>query len=384
MHPLPLSNLLLATLALLAQAPAPRTPAPQTATNAASTPTLVATTPLSLGSDPRVRIGPATTPGDDATVYRISAPGSYYLPANLTGEPSKSGIEIAASNVTVDLMGFELGGVPGSLSGLRVTGPRTMITVVNGSVRSWGAHGLDLDEAESVVLEDVHALANGGHGFLLHVGATVSGCSARSNLASGFRVGPGARLRDSTALYNGNYGFDVQGFGSVSGCLAGGSSYSGFHFARGVAADNCTSRLNEDMGYIANEGSTLVGCAATDNGTGFDLDRSTARGCTAVDNGSNGFELGGGCALLESLSEQNGFNGVYVSGNDNRVEANHVSKHAGGKGFHVNGSENLVVRNTSLNNAVAFSVAAGNGFGPLLSLGNGTITSSNPWANWQE
>jgi hypothetical protein len=302
----------------------------------------------------------------------------------LRGEPSKSGIEIAADNVTIDLMGFEIGGVPGSLSGVRVEGPRTMVTLANGNVRGWGGHGLDLSEAESVLLERVQALANGGHGFLLHAGATVTSCSARSNLGSGFRVGPGARLRDCMALHSGNHGFDMQGFGTLSGCLATGSTYSGFHFARGMAADNCTSRENEDAGYVAAEGSTLVACAATDNGNGFVLDRSSAKACTAIGNGSSGFELDDACALIESLCEQNGSTGVLVRGDNNRVEANHVTRHAAGRGFHVTGTENLVVRNTSLNNGISYSVAAGNGFGPLLSLGDGTISSTNPWANWIE
>src|SRR5688572_18815184 len=44
--------------------------------------------------------------------FTISQPGSYYLTTNLTS--ATTGITIAASGVTLDLLGFELAGVPGS------------------------------------------------------------------------------------------------------------------------------------------------------------------------------------------------------------------------------------------------------------------------------
>src|SRR5262245_28247040 len=48
--------------------------------------------------------------------YTINTPGSYYLTKDLTGLAAQNGIMINSSNVTLDLRGFSLVGVAGSLS----------------------------------------------------------------------------------------------------------------------------------------------------------------------------------------------------------------------------------------------------------------------------
>ena len=97
--------------------------------------------------EPRVAINATNTPGDADSLFKITQPGSYYLTGNITGVAGKHGIEIAAPangpGVTIDLMGFELTGVPGSLDGIAATtaGARN-IAIVNGAVRAWGGDGV--------------------------------------------------------------------------------------------------------------------------------------------------------------------------------------------------------------------------------------------------
>src|ERR1700733_12219713 len=54
--------------------------------------------------------------------YTITEPGSYYVTTNLTGVSGSDGITIiflpVIENVTVDLNGFTLTGVPGSHNGI--------------------------------------------------------------------------------------------------------------------------------------------------------------------------------------------------------------------------------------------------------------------------
>src|SRR5579883_474024 len=45
--------------------------------------------------------------------FTIYIPGSYYLTTNLTGVSNSDGITISTGNVTLDLNGFTLQGVPG-------------------------------------------------------------------------------------------------------------------------------------------------------------------------------------------------------------------------------------------------------------------------------
>ena len=57
--------------------------------------------------EPRIAVGPGTTPGDAANLYRITQPGSYYLTANIITGP-RTGVWIDSSGVTLDLNGFEI------------------------------------------------------------------------------------------------------------------------------------------------------------------------------------------------------------------------------------------------------------------------------------
>src|SRR5438309_7234897 len=64
--------------------------------------------------EPRVAIG--------SIPFNITAPGSYYLTTNLTGVAAKSGILIAADDVTLDLNGFALVGIPEATIAIIVSG----------------------------------------------------------------------------------------------------------------------------------------------------------------------------------------------------------------------------------------------------------------------
>src|SRR6476659_10541606 len=96
----------------------------------------------------RTPIDAAHTPGDADSLFKITQPGSYYLTANVTGVNAKHGVETAASGVTLDLNGFDLLGVPGSLDGVLVTLANAInVNVRNGSIRSWGGSGINLLDA---------------------------------------------------------------------------------------------------------------------------------------------------------------------------------------------------------------------------------------------
>ena len=93
---------------------------------------------------PRTEINAINTPGDANSLFRITAPGSYYLGGNILGVVGKHAIEIAASGVTLDLMGFDLRDVPSSLDGVRVSVVAENVHIRNGSLRAWG--GDDMQE----------------------------------------------------------------------------------------------------------------------------------------------------------------------------------------------------------------------------------------------
>src|SRR6185503_1887400 len=96
--------------------------------------------------EPRIPINAANTPGDADSLFRITQPGSYFFTGNITGVAGKHGIEVAASNVTIDMRGFEMAGVPGSLAGFDLNndavGGLLGIVIFDGSIRNWGNDGI--------------------------------------------------------------------------------------------------------------------------------------------------------------------------------------------------------------------------------------------------
>ena len=94
--------------------------------------------------EPRTPVATNTTPGDSGDSFVISQPGSYYLTTNILGASGKNGISISCGNVTLDLHGFTMQGVPGSLDGIVVAGTYTNTTVRNGVVTGWGNNGVDV------------------------------------------------------------------------------------------------------------------------------------------------------------------------------------------------------------------------------------------------
>jgi hypothetical protein len=82
--------------------------------------------------------------GISALPFTISTSGSYYLIRNLRGASGENGITITADDVTLDLNGMSLIGVGGSLHGVSIDGGLSGVAIRNGTVRDWGAKGVDV------------------------------------------------------------------------------------------------------------------------------------------------------------------------------------------------------------------------------------------------
>jgi len=122
--------------------------------------------------EPRIPISAATRPGDADSLFRITQPGSYYVTGNITGVAAKHGIEIEASNVTLDLMGFAFIGVAGSLNGVNVRAFPQSVVIRNGSASGWGESGVDAILAANSLLCDLLCADNGLDGIRAGPGFT--------------------------------------------------------------------------------------------------------------------------------------------------------------------------------------------------------------------
>ena len=120
--------------------------------------------------EPRIPV--QSLPGNSNSLHIINEPGSYYLTSNITGVPEKNGIEITAKDVTLDLSGFALIGVPNSLCSVWLELPDIdedirLLSIRNGTVRNWGGDGIHIGPKTFTHMEQVSFAYNGGNGMYL-------------------------------------------------------------------------------------------------------------------------------------------------------------------------------------------------------------------------
>lgn len=345
-------------------------------------------------AEPRIALSVSTAPGDANSVLRITAPGSYYLTGNVTGQPGKHGIEVAASHVTIDLNGYALVGGAGSLSGIVMDGFVLSTVVRSGTVTEWGADGVNLDgtgadpgkRVELVIARnngavgigvgdsgrviDCTAVDNGGLGISGASATVISGCVARGNIGSGIVVGVGGSISGSTARLNGGNGFQGAS-ASVINCAAHNNAINGFSGFASSVLIGCIATENSANGFSLSLNSRVSDCTAIGNiGEGFSASSTTSfTDCSATENGLNGFVVINNSAIRGCVARGNGTAGTgagfRTTGSDNRLERN--STNGGDYGFQISGERNILIQNqsggaTTLN----WSIAANNIYGPII------------------
>lgn len=293
--------------------------------------------------EPRIAINSTNTPGDAASVYKITQSGSYYLTENLLGAGGKVGIAIQSGNVSIDLKGFNLSG-NGGTNGIQAFSGFNFI-IRNGTVSNWTGAGINLQATYSGSVESISASNNVGGGIITGENYVVKDCTAISNTSDGIKVGSACTLT------------------------------------------SCTARGNAGRGYFANSGNTLIGCAAlynTDDGY-FLGTGSLIRDCTATANRGDGIQINGTTAVLNNNCTGNGEAvgdgaGIYATNfGANRIEGNNVT--ANDRGLDIDSVGNLIIGNSASSNTTNYDIGGGNTVGPTVNSGN-IATSTNPHANY--
>jgi parallel beta-helix repeat protein len=305
--------------------------------------------------EPRIAINSTTTPGDADSTFRISQPGSYYLTGNVVGLAGRHGIEIAASSVTLDLGGFTVDGTAsgsGGFDGIRTSssGFRS-ISIVNGIVSSWDGDGIDISTfpAEQSLVERIHARENIGTGIRVGGSSIVDRCTATLNAANGLNSGASCTITNCTVSANGETGFLLASSNLVSGC---------------------TARLNGGNGFSISFDGTIRDCVAVSNTlNGMTASYSSILDCTTNLNRLNGIAANTACLVRGNTCSSNGVStasaGILVLGSDNRLEDNNCTQN-NSRGIDVNGSGNIIVRNTCASQILNWEIAVNNVCGPIL------------------
>ncbi|MDX2147260.1 MAG: right-handed parallel beta-helix repeat-containing protein [Planctomycetota bacterium] len=313
--------------------------------------------------EPRTPISLATTPGDANSLFRITLPGSYYLTENVAGVIGKRGIEIAAEGVTIDLMGFALSGVPGSLDGIVIETSvvRGGATIMNGTVQGWDGDGVDVAFADVAGgrggrIEGVYSRANAGAGFRVSDACIVVNCYAGQNGGSGFDPGNNAVFENCIAQANSGDGFAL-GFGcTYINCEARVNVLNGF-VANTSALSNCSATFNEQNGFQLTS-SIIDACQSSDSGgIGIVVSQSLVRGCSVMSNTGGGIRTSTS-SLIQSNRVQSGAFGIQATGTDNRIEGNNCT--GATRGIDIDVAGNVIVRNTCSGNTTNWDVVIGN------------------------
>jgi hypothetical protein len=167
--------------------------------------------PASTLSQVEPRIPVQSLPPGGSSLYAITQPGSYYLTSNITGVSGKAGVDISASNVTLDLNGYSLIGTTGTAQGIRgLCGtPCSSVAIHNGTVRDWGLGGIVTDAVRDGLYQDLRLEANGAHGMSAGQESIVERVVADGNVKTGIVLVAdpsssqgGGIVRDSSASNN--------------------------------------------------------------------------------------------------------------------------------------------------------------------------------------
>ena len=349
--------------------------------------------------EPRTAVNAANTPGDADSLFRISAPGSYYLTGNITGVVGKHGIEINTSGVTLDLNGFEvrgLGAGGGVFDGITVSqGNKLSITIRNGSIRQWGDCGIEFPNiigtvTQGYIISNIHASNNARDGISLWSRATISHCTASENGVDGISTVGGSTISHCSTNANGDDGISTSTGNTVTACSSGSNGGTGFALglgntisdstasgnAIGISASgsvirNCSVHSNSGNGIGGFAGNTIIQCAAYRNvGHGIATGQaSVIVDCTAFENDLDGIRVSSACLVRGNSSSTNGQGvaggaGIHATSVDNRIEGNNCT--SSDRGIDVDLAGNIIIRNTCAGNTTDWVIVANNVVGPIL------------------
>jgi hypothetical protein len=271
----------------------------------------------------------------------ISSPGSYVLGEDIQALGGQHGIEIAASDVTLDLNGFSIVGnlEVGSLDGIFVAEPspgvdRSNIAISNGVVRYFGRNGVFASDAANSIIQNVRVSdcglsADGGLGIAAGFGSSVSHCVV-------------SRCRIGTDIFNPRgIGIIVLHGSSISHCSSTENEADGFSVGIGSSAVNCAARLNGEDGFDTGNGVVLADCSARQNVERgiFCPQRCVIKGCTATDNGTHGIETLNDSLVADCVASDNGDDGIRVT---NCLVRGNIARTNGGTNINSLGASTLI------------------------------------------
>lgn len=296
--------------------------------------------------EPRIAVNAENTPGDTSFVFRITQPGSYYLTAPISLSENKAGIQIAANNVTLDLMGFQIETTyPNSeADGIVLEGKN--IVIKNGTIQGF-RKGITntYSNDEDIQILAVRILNCRNQGIYLNM------------LTGDTGAGGGIFIRDCVAEHNGLAGIQVANAAQVENCIAN-RNQIGIVSGVGGKIVGCTASYNTEAGISTGENTIVENSLCRRNGT-YGIESSsicTIRGNSTANNGVYGIYAGIGSVVAENSACNNQNYGIRASSSC-VVSGNTAYNNQAGGIYAMSGA--TVVRNTAYLNKTYGIFASG-------------------------
>lgn len=325
--------------------------------------------------EPRIAVNLENTPGDAEAIFVIDTPGSYYLIGSIKGVSGKHGIKIDSSYVTLDLMGFRMSGVSGTLDAINMPdNAGTGIEVRNGIIENWDNDGVDYRfSGHDGVVRDVRVLGCAGTGIRVGYDSLVKNCVVQGS-PFGIQTSLSCRIVECD-VNECSLGINAGSQSMVENCVAHDNASYGINLQGSARAIGCSSARNDSHGINGNSNSVIIDCVCEQND-------------------GDGISVSGGVLVRGNVLSDNG-RGIGVSGQYCRIESNHCADN--GVGIAVTGSLNYIVRNTCANSTTNnYEIGINNRYGAILDhtmtgtpsvTGNSSssfIGTEDPWANFAQ
>jgi len=320
----------------------------------------------------------------------ITQPGSYYVTSNLVGAAASRGITVATNDVTIDLKGFSLIGVPGSFEAILLSFPMNNLSVYNGTIRNWGGYGIYTSVGQDCSFQGLRIQNNGNIGISAGSATSVKDCVVDGNGVYGISVDQNSIISGCNVRLNAN-GIGAGNGSVVVNCSSVSNANYGIYANSGVSIQACAARGNGGLGINAQEGSVVSGCSVTQNG-GYGIwlsgGRSTVSGCAVNGNQSDGINVANsGNRIVDNVCSRNGvsgstnFAGIRIDSGANWVEGNNLVNNFN-RGLRVTAAGNFIIRNSASFHTVSYDITGSQTIGPIITT-PGVITTNNPWANFE-
>ncbi|MEL6330197.1 MAG: right-handed parallel beta-helix repeat-containing protein [Planctomycetota bacterium] len=351
--------------------------------------------------EPRIPVGPETTPGDADSIFRINKPGSYYLTSNLSAQPGREVVvfvEIDAENVTLDLNGFTIDG--NNLVTRGIEAYPDHVRIFNGRVRETTGDAIDA-RGNQMTLQDLEVMDVAGDGILVARRSIVERCRVTDSGGRGFLIGSGSSVRHSAAFRCGANGFDLLSGATAEACSASLNTGAGFELGDRASVRNAYALANGGDGFVAGSGGVIDQCTAQGNANGINAGQGVVitnnalinnllngidadagnhiEGNTCRLNDSNGILVRSSNTVLNNTVDANDATGIRILDEANRVDSNLVTSND----FHgirtqFGSIDNFIVRNMLHQNTPGnMSVDVAGNFAPSTNTPNTTATFAN-------